>query len=249
MCRTKFGESRRHKQLRSIGYETLQDARTGVEYACHLAVVESKLLRDALGNATSRDYSYGIVGCADIYYGDERRYNAFGATFAMDMSGDLCYDVVDTTIVAHQFEHASCEHSDDDEFAHTHNAVTHRVKPVEHAHATTNYADDACEYYTYSEHEQHVESGNGCSKNGYIWYYAQDVDGMRGCSGAHMHTYEGIDTKNNEGCGSGDEEVHLELVAHAAPLRTGGSNCGVGYKREVVAEESSTHHNGGEQGC
>ena len=67
------------------------------------------------------------------------------------MGCNLVDDEIDSAVFADDFEHTTCHHGDDNEFAHADNAVAHGRKPAKEVVASgcaqkmTAYADGAAE--------------------------------------------------------------------------------------------------------
>ena len=102
------GELRGKEELCAIGDEPLDEAGEGIEYRGSLAWVEAVLLGDLSGDLACGEDSDGVIGSAEVSYGDQGGDGEFSTTLTTDPSGEVTQEVIDPPIEADQLQHPPC---------------------------------------------------------------------------------------------------------------------------------------------
>ena len=120
------------------------------------------------------------------------------------------------------------------------------MKPSEEVKSAKRHAQEARHERTSGKHQHDIHAQQSRQQYIYIRYNEQIVDILRRqlrelcLMGV---AYDKVKHYADHGSGNGDAYIAAELVAQPAPLRLGGHDGGIGDEAQVIAEESSTHHN------
>ena len=104
------------EHLSTIGKESLREAGGGVEDGGGTARVDVETMGNVLSDGACGDDGNGVVGCADIDKTGDGSDAEFSTSFTLNVASECLDDEFDASVVTDDFEHASCQNRDDDEF-------------------------------------------------------------------------------------------------------------------------------------
>ena len=146
----------------------------------------------------------GVVGSAEVgnaYQGGDAQ---FGTPLALDVAGEAGDDEVDATVVAYQFEHATCQQCDDDEFAHAGDARAHGSEPVEERH-TRQEANEAGRHDAQHQDQHDVDARYGSAQYDQVGEDLEPLDALSLGWCADVQSLEDVDAQHNQGRRYDDE--------------------------------------------
>ena len=230
-------EARGHEQLRAVGDYSLHEARECVQKAGGTARRYAEAAGYVARYGADGYYGDGVVCGAYVGEDGERGDGGLGAAAGAYARGEARDDVVDPAADTYHFEHAAGHHGYYYEFTHRCHAAAHGDGPIYGVHGAGDEPYGAGGEYAEGEHHQYVDTHYGGCEHQQVGY---DGDVRHLAAAVVYETValrEDVYGKGYDGRGGDDEQVCAELVTHGASLRAGCGYCGVGYEREVVAEE------------
>ena len=149
-------ESGCHQELRTVGDETLNDARAGVEDAGTTAAVHTV----AVGKVF-RDFAYAengncVVSGAKVGEAHQRGDATFCPSAAAYAARQFVDEVSDAAIDADELQYSAGNHRYEDEFAHSADAACHGGEPPLGTECTHADAYQTSEQIPDEQHDEHV---------------------------------------------------------------------------------------------
>ena len=163
------GERAGHEQLCSIGQQALYATGGGVQQAGTAPRVDVVLLRDASGNVADREYGDGVIGGAEVGERDQSAYAPFCAVTRFDTRCDTVDDIFQPSVMTDECEDSSCQHGDEYEFAHAHDAVERTGYPSHQVITAVQHTGDTGEGTSDDEDDEYVHAACSADKHSKVW--------------------------------------------------------------------------------